>query len=60
MKKTMLNKISLTKETLRTLNDSAIQNIAGGAITRVVATCNASCVTDISCGPSCRLTACCP
>jgi len=63
MKKRSLKKIALTKETLRSLDASAIRGVAGG-ISLGQDTCNASCVTDVTCRPaatcqqSCN-TACC-
>jgi len=51
MKKKTMKKIVLTRETLRSLDDRAAQDAAGG-LTTMPATCNASCLTDATRGCS--------
>jgi hypothetical protein len=45
MKRRALKKITLTKETLRHLDDHAMRNVEGGLTTQPF-TCNISCITD--------------
>jgi hypothetical protein len=51
MRKRSLKTIGLTKETLRSLEASAFRRAAGG-ISHAVYTCDASCVTDVTCMPA--------
>jgi hypothetical protein len=46
MKKRTLKRMTLTKETLLSLDDRAMQNAAGGF--SINPTCNASCITDVT------------
>jgi hypothetical protein len=56
MKKRVFKKISLMKETLRSLDDRTVREIAAGVISGGGATCNISCVTELnSCGPTYRM-----
>jgi hypothetical protein len=63
MKKRSVRKVALTRETLRSLDNATIRRVAGGISLNQV-TCDASCVTEVTCRPaatcqqSCN-TACC-
>jgi hypothetical protein len=46
MKKRTLKKIVLTRETLRSLDDQAVREAAGGFTGGNPASCNASCITE--------------
>lgn len=46
MKKRTLKRMTLTKETLLSLDDRAMQDAAGGF--SINPTCNASCITDVT------------
>lgn len=56
MKKRVVKKIVLTKETLRSLSNSATRVVAGGGtLTGGDGSCNISCATYVSC-ETCRVT----
>lgn len=58
MRKTVRSRITLTKKTLRALESGALRGARGG-LTAQPETCNASCVTDLSCpGETCLGLAC--
>jgi len=49
MKKTA-KRMNLTKETLRSLEDRVVHEVAGGV--RTDGSCDISCITNFNCGPT--------